>query len=198
MSEQATHWTRLYVFGDERFMTVTEKWRVLNAWRRFIRGGFRYPQFSRALYEHLHLHCSFIAHYNRYGFWSHYFDSGPEKLYAFLDQFGGDRQSVEYGATWWLDGPTGADLNQAMCSEMEIVHEALVSVLDLHASRVTEVQRRRLAAAARAAFEAHEGRLASVQQISPGLGRVGVQLSLWDVVDTSPELETAGMNARTA
>jgi hypothetical protein len=186
MNAQATHWTKLYVFTDERFMAASEKWQVLNAWKRFIRSGFRYSQFSQALYRHLIQHASFIAHYNRYGFWSHYFDADPENLYAFLNQFGGDRQSVEYGGTWWLGGPAGADLNQAMCSEMGITFEALVSVLNLRVPRVTESQRSGLAAAARAAFKTHEERMASVRQTSPGLGRAGAQLSLWDRASTPP------------
>ena len=130
--------------------------------------------------------CAFIAHYDRYGFWSFYFAAEPESLLRLIQQFGGSRQSAELGARWWLDVRTGADLKQAMCSEMEIVFEALVSVLDRSVPRVTESLRRRLAAAARAAFEAHEERLASVRRVSPGFGRVGVQLSLWDVVDASP------------
>jgi hypothetical protein len=50
----------------------------------------------------------------------------------------------------------------------------------------SEAQRRRLTAAARAAFKSHEECLASVRQVPPGLGRVGVQLSLWDMLDTPP------------
>jgi hypothetical protein len=183
MNEQVTLWTRLYTFGDERFMTADEKWRVLNAWKRFIRNGFQYAHFTEALYRHLHLHCAFSAKNNRYGFWIFYCASELQDFYRFLDQFGGSRQSAELGARWWLDGPTGADLNQAMCSEMEIVFEALTSALDRHAPRVTEAQRRRLAAAARGAFQAHAERLASFRQVALSPSRVGVQLSLWDMLD---------------
>ena len=42
-----------YVFADERFMTALEKRRVLRAWRGFIRGGFRFDLFTKALYHHL-------------------------------------------------------------------------------------------------------------------------------------------------
>jgi hypothetical protein len=166
-------------------MTADEKWRVLNDWKRFIRSGFRYSRFSQAAYKFLVNACAFIAHYDRYGFWSFYCDAEPESLLRLIQQFGGSRQSAELGARWWLGG-TGADLKQAMCSEMEIVFEALVSVLDRSAPRVTESLRRRLAAAARAAFAAHEERLVSVRRSSPGFGGVGAQLSLWDVVDASP------------
>ena len=30
MNEQVTLWTKLYTFGDKRFMTADQKWRVLN------------------------------------------------------------------------------------------------------------------------------------------------------------------------
>jgi hypothetical protein len=191
MSEQVTLWTRLYTFNDEQFMTVSEKWQVLNAWKHFIRSGFRYSRFTQAIYEFLINSCAFIAHYNRYRFWSFYFDAEPESLLRLIEQFGGSRQSAELWGRWWLDGPTGADLKQAMCSEIEIVYEALVSALNLRAPRVTESQRSRLAAAASAAFKAHEERLASVRRVSPGFGKVGAQLSLWDMVDTPPATSEA-------
>jgi hypothetical protein len=119
-----------YVFVDERFMTAHEKWRVLRAWRRFIRGGFEFEKFTEATYHHVIQHCSFIAHYDRGEFWDFYFNSDPKRLMSFLEQFGGDKRSAEYGWTWWLKGPTGADLNQAMCREMEVIYPALVQVLD--------------------------------------------------------------------
>jgi hypothetical protein len=120
-----------YVFVDEKFMTAQEKWRVLRAWRRFIRGGFEWEKFTEATYHHVIQHCSFIAHYDRGGFWDFYFNSDhPNDLARFLNQFGGDKRSAEYGWTGWLKGPTGADLNQAMCREMEVIYPALVQVLD--------------------------------------------------------------------
>ena len=118
-----------YIFVDERFMTVQDKWRVLRAWRRFIRSGFEWGKFTEATYHHVIQHCSFIAHYDRGGFWDFYFNSDPKHLVRFLEQFGGDKRSAEYGWTWWLKGPTGADLNQAMCREMEVIYPALVQVL---------------------------------------------------------------------
>lgn len=120
-----------YVFTDERFMTALEKRRVLRSWRGFIRGGFRFDLFTKALYHHLIQHGAFIAHYDREGFWRYYFgpDSDADRLMQFLHQFGGDKQSVEYGGRWWLTGGTGADLNAAMCREMERVYPALMEVL---------------------------------------------------------------------
>jgi hypothetical protein len=59
-------------------MTAREKELVLKNWERFLRHGLARAQFTRRLYEHLHLHCGFIAHYNIHGFYSTYFQSGPD------------------------------------------------------------------------------------------------------------------------
>ena len=74
-----------------------------------------FSKFTKRLYEHLHLHCSFIAHYDRYGFYTTYFDD-PVYTIKFIQQFDSDLgcKSVEYGFNWWQDGDF-ADLNQAMC-----------------------------------------------------------------------------------
>jgi hypothetical protein len=102
-------------FKDTQFMTADEKRRVLNAWVRFLKGGLKWEQFTKALYEHLIMHCSFIAHYNRHGFYCTYFEN-PEDTIRFLSQFdpNGDRASVEYGWNSWL-GDDYEDINNAMC-----------------------------------------------------------------------------------
>lgn len=103
-----------FTFTDTRFVSAQDKRRVIKAWARFLKGGCRFEQFTVALYEHLILHCSFIAHYNRHGFYDHYFTS-PERKRQFFSQF--DRSqgcySVELGWRGWLGGEC-ADLNDAM------------------------------------------------------------------------------------
>ena len=105
-------------------MKGTEKRRALTQWCHFLQVLARdfgdkdrcFRAFGGALYHHLIQHCSFIAHYDRSGFFSHYFDRGDDAL-RFLRQF--DREenpegtSVEYGDAWWLQGEY-ADINQAM------------------------------------------------------------------------------------
>ena len=49
------------MFTDARFMTARQKDLVLKDWQRFLRRGLRREDFSKRLYEHLHLHCGFIA-----------------------------------------------------------------------------------------------------------------------------------------
>ena len=109
-----------YEFKDVQFMSAQEKKRVLTAWDRFIRSGFEFAQFTKALYNHLIQHCSFIAHYDRGGFWATYFQD-PEDTQRFLDQFDKSKGcvSVEYGMTYWIQGGNDVssgyyDINTAM------------------------------------------------------------------------------------
>ncbi|HHN46837.1 MAG TPA: hypothetical protein ENN09_05280 [Planctomycetes bacterium] len=112
-------------FGDAEFMTADEKRRVLKAWVRFFCGGFQYRHFTRALYQHLIQHCSFIAHYDRRGFYLTYF-AAPEATGRFLDQFDRSKDcvSIEYGMTYWIRGGNDVsaqyyDVNNAMVDAVE-------------------------------------------------------------------------------
>ena len=106
-----------YAFRDAEFLIAREKALVLKAWVRFLKNGLREEDFSDRLYTHLINHCSFIAHYNRAGFYAEYFERGEDTA-QFLSQFDarGECRSVEYGWTLWLQGDY-ADLNQAMIDE---------------------------------------------------------------------------------
>jgi hypothetical protein len=68
---------------DSKFMTAEQKKKVLRQWNRFIEGGFSSHLFTAAIYQHLNLHCGFIAHYNRLGFYSTYWN---DDLIAFARQ----------------------------------------------------------------------------------------------------------------
>ena len=99
---------------DSQFMTAVQKERVLKSWEQFLKYGCRREHFSEPLYNHLIQHCSFIAHYNRGGFYGTYFVEGEDTV-RFLSQFDATKgaRSVEYFHTWWLDGEY-ADINRAM------------------------------------------------------------------------------------
>lgn len=59
---------------DSKFMTAEQKKKVLRQWDKFVDGGFSFHLFTDAIYQHLNLHCGFIAHYNRMGFYSTYWN----------------------------------------------------------------------------------------------------------------------------
>jgi hypothetical protein len=97
-------------------MSAAEKESVLQSWLRFFKNGCAWHDFTIQLYEHLTLHCSFIAHYNRLGFYEYYFANPGEQTFRFLDQFDPAKPGVsaEIGMMYWLNGPTASDLNRAM------------------------------------------------------------------------------------
>ena len=70
------------MFTDVQFMTAKEKGMVLKNWETFLKHGLKKQHFTKRLYEHLHLHCGFIAHYSRDGFYSTYLSNKYPKLFC--------------------------------------------------------------------------------------------------------------------
>jgi hypothetical protein len=101
-------------------MSAEEKKAVLRNWQRFIKSGFDRKYFTKKLYDHLNLHCSFIAHFDVHGFYATYFDD-PERTMKFLHQFDEDYgyKSIEYGNTYWFTGEDYHDLNSEMAYSLE-------------------------------------------------------------------------------
>src|SRR5260370_36799089 len=89
----------------------------MGAWTSFVNNRLQSEQFTKGLYKHLIQHCSFIAHYNRAGFYSCYFEAG-DSIALFLSQFDsrGLCSSVEYGGHHWLSGEY-EDINRATIAE---------------------------------------------------------------------------------
>ena len=102
--------------ADDKFMTADEKRKVLKHWDNFLKNDLRSQDFTKDLYHHLTLHCSFIAHYSREGFYETYFQKGDD-ITLFLSQFDRSKgcRSVEIGMTYWVNYPGFNDLNNAMC-----------------------------------------------------------------------------------
>jgi hypothetical protein len=102
-------------FEDVPFMTAQEKRKVLKQWQWFLDSGFHISKFTQALYDHLIQHCSFIAHFDRRGFYATYF-MHPSDTQRFLDQFDVDKgcESVEYGGGSWATRSDYYDINGAM------------------------------------------------------------------------------------
>jgi len=109
-----------------KFMSAEEKKEVLTEWQSFIKSDFDGKYFTKRLHEHLHLHCSFIAHFNLHGFYATYFDK-PERTMKFLRQFDKDYgyKSVEYGTTYWFTSDDYHDLNSEMAYSLEPYKEKI-------------------------------------------------------------------------
>lgn len=95
------------MFTDAEFMTTKEKELVLKNWKTFLKHGLKKEHFTKRLYEHLHLHCGFIAHYDIHGFYSTYFGTGQD-IQRFFDHFC-NYTAANYGRNIDYD-----DLNTAM------------------------------------------------------------------------------------
>jgi hypothetical protein len=103
---------------DAEFMTAKEKKLVLKQWETFFKNGLKWDNFTGRLYQHLILHCAFIAHYSREGFYNYYFTTGKMAM-LFMSQFDNRNalESVEYGKNGWIkDNASGdyEDINRAM------------------------------------------------------------------------------------
>ncbi len=148
-------------FTDAQYMTAQQKRRILGDWGRFFETRMDYKRFTKRLYEHLTLHCSFIAHFNRQGFFDTYF-ADPEALQRFLDQF--DRSkgcvSTEYGMTYWI-----RDGNDVSAQHYDL-NSALVDAIAHMLPALREQARQRAVDAAREQLRASEQKLARLEAVS--------------------------------
>lgn len=109
---------------DAQFMTSKDKELVLKQWITFIKNDMMFVHFTDRIYKHLSLHCSFIAHFSKVGFYNTYFVN-PEDTIKFIGQFDRDKgnMSIEYGGRLWIIDPDYNDLNQSMCKVVELYKE---------------------------------------------------------------------------
>jgi len=116
-------------FKSVEFGAAEEKEKVLKAWKQFLAHDFSQKFFTERLYKHLILHCSFIAHYSRDGFYHDYFDD-PEETTKLIKQFDENfgYLSTEYGMDCWIKGDF-SDLNLAMCEEVSRCKKLLYAKL---------------------------------------------------------------------
>jgi hypothetical protein len=105
---------------DAQWMSAQDKEKVLRQWETFLKSGCQREHFGKALYTHLTLHCSFIAHYDINGFYAEYFRYGDDAVH-FLSQFNRTKhcQSIEYGGDMWIRNGNDVvseyyDINNAM------------------------------------------------------------------------------------
>ena len=101
----------LYKFSDVEFLTAKEKELILKSWICFLTNGLQQKHFTKRLYEHLHLHCGFIAHYDINGFYSTYFNGDYVDAKRFFSHFEGN--GYNYTADY-------DDINLAMAKEYQL------------------------------------------------------------------------------
>jgi hypothetical protein len=94
---------------------VSNSAKIIKAWVAFLKSGFAQAKFTQSLYHHLYQHCSFIAHFDRHGFYAVYFTTDAEATLKFIDQFdpNGHGLAAELGGHHWRTGDC-ADINEAM------------------------------------------------------------------------------------
>lgn len=75
--------------------------KVYKDYVRFVESGFAFSKFTKSLYQYLSLNFSFIAHFNREGFYSARFDNPRGRVQTFLQI----SKALDFR-------PTGGDLNR--------------------------------------------------------------------------------------
>lgn len=119
------------MFSNSKDMSADEKSTVYAAWIRFVNSGFKEVHFTKALYQHLILHCSFIAHYNRATFYDLYFRN-EDMRDQFVNQFTTGKPCEGFLSYMWLWGGNDYcqqfyDINTAMVNYCrEVMQEAIV------------------------------------------------------------------------
>ena len=108
------------MFTDAQFMTARQKQLVLMDWERFLRQGLARADFTKRLYQHIHMRCGFIAHYNIHGFYSEYFEAGQD-IERFFEHF------CSYTAQ-----------NFGAYAEYDDLHVAMRGAFDRHRSSITQ------------------------------------------------------------
>ena len=75
------------LFTETQFLTAIEKYQIAKHFDRFVKNGFKREDFNHRVYQHLHLHCGFIAHYSIDGFYETYFNGSIIDLKTFVKHF---------------------------------------------------------------------------------------------------------------
>lgn len=105
-------------FKSTQFMTAEEKEKVVKNFKKFIASDLDEGSFTKALYNHLHVHCGFIAHYNKDGFYQSRF-VGLENLKTTLH--GIQRSATECSSDY-------RDLNTVLSQIVAENYEKIIQV----------------------------------------------------------------------
>ena len=113
-------------FTDEKFQTAKEKEKILKNFSKSLKER-SLESMQKVAYNHYHLHCGFIAHYDINGFKAEY--EGLEFL-TFLDAF--------VGSNW---GMQMNDINRTLC---ELAQHEYPKIVQEFTNRVTNAKTERL------------------------------------------------------
>lgn len=94
---------------DGQYLKASEKEKIAKDFERFVKGGFKQSQFTKALYKHLSLHFGFIAHYDINGFYAARFANPQGRVQTF--------EQIITASQWTFkdENTSGnADLNRAI------------------------------------------------------------------------------------
>ncbi len=69
-------------FTSVEFISADEKRKILKRWTVFVKAGFQWHLFTEAIYNHISLHCGYIAHYDRHCFYTTYWAAEELHQYA--------------------------------------------------------------------------------------------------------------------
>lgn len=92
--------------SNTKTMSASEKQDVLKKWVAFLSNHFKPTTFNKKLYQHLSLHCGYIAHYNQNGFYGNYFKT-PAQFH--WQAFGTKKNPTENDGYWVSGNIVGVD-----------------------------------------------------------------------------------------
>lgn len=134
---------------DTKFMKAKEKELTVKQFKRFVKSliedrgkvfvdkynnelDLTFTYFTKRVYEHLHLHFGFIAHYDRLGFYGTYFNGDVKDLKTFLSHFI-DLETKEIKPYFYTD--EYADINTAFS---EVLQEKICDLLPIFNKETTD------------------------------------------------------------
>lgn len=127
-------------YKDVEFMTAKEKEKAFKCFSRVLKHRDS-NLIDKNLYNHLYLHCGFIAHYDIHGFRATY--SG-QNFREFVEHF--DKNSENFSSFWWYNDPDYIDLNRDMVNLATALAPQIYAELDAK-KRLSELEKARLLAA---------------------------------------------------
>ena len=116
-------------FVDEEFQTAAEKAKILKNFQEIL-ADRSLERMTRLSYEHFHLHCGDIAHFDIHGYRAYYAGS---RFMDFLERFMND---------FWIDR---SDLNQVLCKLVQAEYASIAAEFERQAYNRKVAQLRELA-----------------------------------------------------